>query len=87
MINWFINDAKRKVHRLKGKGFYVRFTQKTVKHAGGSIMARDIFSWDGVTTIDLMDGVINRFVCKDLLKTVVQPYDEDKMPLLHKFHL
>lgn len=39
------------------------------------------FSWYGVGPIHRIHGIMDRFVYKDLLETMMLPYAEDNMPL------
>ena len=84
-INLFENGAKRNVRRPKGKEFHIRFTRKTVKHGGSSLMVWSCFLWEGVGQLHLIDGIMDRFVYKDILEMVMLPYAKHNMPLLWKF--
>lgn len=84
-VNLFGNDAERNVRRPKGKEFHIRFTKKTVKHGGGNVMVWGCFSWEGVGPIHLIENIMDRFVYKDLLETVMLPYAEENMPLVWRF--
>ena len=62
-----------------------RFTQKTVKDGGGSIMVCGAFSWHGVGLLVKINGKMEKFQYLDSLKDHMEPFAFDSMPIKWKF--
>ena len=68
------SDRTRKLVRLlPGEERMDPFTIKIVKHGGGGLMVWGCFSVDGVGTLHRIDGIMDRYVYLDILKTVGIP--------------
>ena len=59
-----------------------RYTLKTVKHGGLSIMVWACFSYNGVGPIHRIEGIMNAEIYKNIMKDVMLPYAEYEMPLI-----
>lgn len=81
----FKSDGMCRVRRPKGQRLNPRYYKPTVKHGGGSVMVWGCFSGHGVGPINRIEGIMDRFVYKDILKDVMLPYAEWEMPLLWSF--
>lgn len=81
-IELFCNDSgKKTVRRPKDKRFDPKYTIKTVKHGGGSIIVWACFSYQGVGPIFKIE---NRMTADDyvkILQDVMLPYAEEELPL------
>jgi transposase len=53
----------------------------TFKHRGGGIMVWTCFSGGGVGPFHKINGIMDRFIYKDILDTKMLPYAEWNMPL------
>ena len=62
-----------------------RYTLKTVKHGGLSIMVWACFSYSGVGPIFMIDGIMDRSVYVNILENVMFPYANREMPLKWTF--
>lgn len=84
-FNMFNSDGIQYVRRPKGKRLDPKYTKPTVKHGGGSVMVWGCFSGYGMGPLHRIDGIMDRFVYRDILKNVMLPYVEDNLPLRYKF--
>jgi len=73
------------VRRPPNTEYNPRFTCKTIKHGGSSIMVWGCFSYYGVGPIHWIRPIMDQNVYVDILETVMLPYAEYKMPLLWVF--
>ena len=62
-----------------------RYTLKTVKHGGGSVIVRGSFSWCGVGQLHRIQGTMDQHMYKEILENVMLPYAEENLPLVWKF--
>lgn len=82
-INLFGPDGSRHhVRRPKNTEYSSRYTVKTIKHGGGSIMVWACFSWNGTGPIYWIKETLNQNIYINLLEQVMLPYAEENMPLL-----
>lgn len=79
------SDGFKRVRRPIGERLNPRYLQGTVKHGGGNIMVWGCFSGQGIGPIHKINGIMDRFVYKEILQTVMLPYAEEEMTLKWKF--
>ena len=84
-VNLFGSDGKSFVRRPANAEFDPRYTKKTVKHGGGSIMLWGCFSVSGVGPIVWILGKMNAADYIDILQNKMLPFAEDEMPLKWEF--
>lgn len=84
-VNRMGPDGRVFVHRPKRQALNPRYTQKTVKHGGGSIMVWGSFSWHGVGPIVKINGKMDRYQYLDILKNQMEPYAFENMPVSFTF--
>lgn len=81
-VELFSNDSgKKTVRRPKNKKFDPKYTTKTVKHGGGSILIWACFSHQGVGPIFRIENVMTANEYVNILENVMLPYAEEEMPL------
>lgn len=81
-VELFCNDSgKKTVRRPKNKRFDPKYTTKTVKHGGGSILVWACFSYRGVGPIYKIDNTMTADEYIKILKEVMLPYAEEELPL------
>ena len=73
------------VRRPPNLEYNPRFTSKTIKHGGSSVMVWACFSYYGVGPIYWIKTIMDQHVYVDILENVMLPYAEEKMPLLWVF--
>lgn len=89
------DESKIVLYGGKGSRAYVRrppnseynpkFTLKTVKHGGSSVMIWGCFSFYGVGPIYWIKDIMDRHLYVKILQEVMLPYAEDEMPLIWTF--
>ena len=79
--NMIGSDGICRVHRPAGKCLDLRYCHKTVKHGGGNLMVWGCFSANGLGPIHRNDGIMDRFMYKNILKDVMLPHAEWNMPI------
>lgn len=84
-INLFGSDGRMFVRRPKNKEFDPKYTKKTVKHGGGSLMLWGCFSASGVGPIYWINGKMCAVDYVEILKNQMLPYSEEEMPLKWEF--
>lgn len=84
-FNRFGSDGKRYVWRPPKQQLNPKYTVKTVKHGGGSIMVWAAFSWHGVGPIAKIDGRMDRYLYKRILEQHMEPFAEENLPLRWTF--
>lgn len=77
----FWSDRKCYVCRPVNSDLDPKFTLKSVKHGGGSLMVWACFSWYGVGPIMRINGIMDKFVYREILKNVLEPYIFENMPI------
>lgn len=75
------SDGNRRVRRPLNQALNPLYTKGTVKHGGGNTMVWGCFSGHGMGPISKIDGIMDRFLYKDILETHMLPYAEEDMPL------
>ena len=61
------------VWRTSHEEFEFNCTVPTVKHAGGSVMIWDCFRQRGVDKLYVLDGIMDKFYYRDILKKNLLP--------------
>lgn len=89
------DESKIVLHGAKGSRQYVRrpinseynpkYTCKTIKHGGSSIMIWACFSFYGVGPIYWIKEMMDRHVYVKILEEVMLPYAREEMPLIWVF--
>ena len=79
-FNLFASDGIRYVRRPNGEMMNVKYTLPTVKHGGGNIMVWGCFSRDGVGPLHRVEGIMDRFVYKDIVEKTMLPFAKRQMP-------
>ena len=69
------------MRRPKCERFNQKYQIPTVKHGGGNVMVWGCFSRSGTGPLVRIEGVMDRFVYKDILQTHMLPFAEEEMPL------
>lgn len=80
-FNLFRSDGIVHVRRPKGQRLNSRYTCPTVKHGGGSVLVWGCFSAFGIGPLHKIEGKMDRFMYRDILRNVLEPYTDDFMPL------
>lgn len=80
-FNMFGSDGNHRVWRPVKKRLNERYCQKTVKHGGGHVMVWGCFSGKGLGPIHRIEGIMDRFMYRDIMENVMLPYAEWQMPL------
>jgi len=77
--------SREYVRRPPNQEFRPKFTKKTVKHGGLSIMIWACFSYAGVGPIHKIDGIMDKNVYVEILENTMLPYASWEMPLKWTF--
>lgn len=77
--------SRQYVRRLKNKEYDPRYTTKTVKHGGSSVMVWACFSYYGVGPIHWIQNIMDATQYVHILQNVMLPYAEYEMPLKWTF--
>ena len=75
------------MRRPKGERLNPMYCKATHKHGGGGIMVWGCFSGQGIGPIHHIDGIIDRFMYRDIVQNVMLPYAEDEMPFQWRFQI
>ena len=84
-FNRFGSDGKKYVRCPQNQELSPRYTLKTVKHGGCSVIVWGSFSWCGVGPLHRIQGTMDQHMNKEILKNVMLPYAEENLPLVWKF--
>lgn len=84
-INLFGSDGKTYVRRPKNKEYDPKYTKKTVKHGGGSMMVWGCFSASGVGPIFWIKDKMCAVDYVGILRNEMLPFAEEEMPLSWQF--
>lgn len=84
-FNRFGSDGKCHVWRPPKQQLNPKYTVKTVKHGGGSIMVWAAFSWHGIGPIAKIDGRMDKNLYQRILQDHMVPFAEENLPLRWNF--
>lgn len=84
-FNLHKSDGRVYVRRPEHKRLDPKYVSTTLKFGGGSVMVWGCFSGFGVGPLYKIDGIMDRFMYKDILINQMVPFAEDRMPLKHWF--
>lgn len=84
-INLFSSDGKTYVRRPINMGYDPKYTKKTFKNGGGSIMLWGCFSSYGVGPIYMIEGKMCAPDYLNILRTTMLPFAKEEMPLKWEF--
>lgn len=77
----FNSDGMKRVRRPVNMRFHPKYVTPTIKHGQGSVFVWGCFSWSRVGLLHFIDGIMDRFVYRDILQNVMFPYAQREMPL------
>lgn len=80
-VNLFGNDARRYVHRPRGKENDPKYVTKTIKHGGGSVMIWGCFSSCGVGPLIRIEGIMDAEKYKEILLRAFNTDFMDNLPI------
>ena len=80
-VNLFNSDKKVYARRPQNKEMDRRYTSKTVKHGGCSVMVLGCFSWLGLGPIVRINGIMDQIGYKNILERDMEPFAYDCLPL------
>ena len=75
------SEGRIYVRRRKDEEFHPKCTQGTVKGSGGSVMVWGAMSANGPGALAQVHGIMDRFAYVDILKTNLENYADENMPL------
>lgn len=84
-FNLFRSDGVCHVRRPKDERLNPKYVCPTVKHGGGSVMVWGCFSSHGMGPLHRIEGIMDKFVYKNILENVMEPYAEEFMPITYEF--
>lgn len=73
-FNRICSDGISYVRRRVGEDLDPKCTSKTLKHGGGNVMVWGCFSINGVGPLRPINGIMDRFLYKDILEETMLPY-------------
>lgn len=76
----FGSNGLKYIRRPVGKRFDPKYQLPTVKHGGGSVMVFGAFHYGGVSPLFRIDGIMDRYVYRGILNSVLLPYARRAMP-------
>lgn len=81
----FGSDGKQYVWRPPNMQHNPKYTSKTVKHGGGSVMVWAAFSWHGVGPVHKIDTRMDQYVYQNIIVNTMMPFADENMPLKWRF--
>lgn len=84
-FNLFNSDGIQHVRRPAGKRLDPKYTVPTVKHGGGSVMVWGCFSAYGMGPLHRIEGIMDKYIYKDILKNIMEPYADEYLPIKYIF--
>lgn len=84
-FNLVSSDGVQHVRGPVGKRLDPKYTVPTVKHGGGSVMVWGCFSSYGMGPLHRIEGIMDKYMYKDILKNVMEQYADEYLPLKHIF--
>lgn len=79
------SDGQTRVWRPNNFVFHPKYTTKSVKHGGGNIKVWGCMSWYGTGPIVEIKDTLTQYSYLDILKNIMEPYADDKLPVLWTF--
>ena len=73
------------VRRPAGKRLDPKYTVPTVKHGGESVMVWGCFSAYGMGPLHRIEGIMDKYMYKDILKNIMEPYAYEYLPIKYTF--
>lgn len=83
--NLISSDGITRVRRPVNTRFDKKYVKSTVKHGGGSVNVWGCLGSVGTGPIHRINGIMDRFIYKDILQDVMLPFFRRKMPRGKKF--
>jgi len=80
-FNVFGSDGKPYVRRSPDKQLDPKYTKKTIKHGGASIMVWGCFTASGVGPLGKIEGIMNGEMDRDILVNNLSGEYADNLPL------
>lgn len=74
-------DGMRLITRPVNTRLDLKYYNTSVKHWGGSVMVWGCFSGNYVGPLHKIDGIMDRFVYRDILQNVMYPFADEETPI------